>query len=210
MSKPSQQDTFLEAYEMLMDWKPTRDVFAFRYFGFFTGGIGSLSGFYLNNFYRKAVKLRGQVFISTLLPNVVLPGLVGIILHHQFVQRPLILQTFQCPVCIELRAGVLQFFAGFLYPLVLSTVTSFHFGSKLYTYPLPSIKEPRNIFNTFIKLSRPGYSKFFVLASLQVIGGIALTHMEALNIFTVLSKLSEMERAVLDHQTEKQSIRREF
>lgn len=199
-----ERKAFVEAYNLIEEWKPTSDVFGLRYFPFATGGVSAVSAVYINAHYRKKLKLRNKVLISTLIPVVFLPALVSTLLHHHWVQRPLILQKFQCPVCLELRGGAVQLFAGFIYPLVLAPVAGFHFASKLFTYPLPPITEPKNLLNTFVKISRPALPKFFTLAAIQIVAGMALTHTEAHNLFTIMSKLSTMEMEVRDHQADKE------
>lgn len=61
----------------------------------------------------------------------------------QLVQRPLLLETFKCPVCVELRAGMVQLFAGFVYPLMLAPMAAMqvsnHVTHVLVDKPLPLI-----------------------------------------------------------------------
>ncbi|XP_068237512.1 uncharacterized protein [Palaemon carinicauda] len=189
----SEFDGFVEAYNLIGTWKPASDVYAFKYYPYVTGIASALSGAYINSYYRKKVKLRNMVFLPTALPLIFLPGVVSTLLHNQFVQRPLILQKFQCPVCIEMRGGAIQLFAAFVYPMVLAPVSSFHFASRLYTYVLPSITEPRKLLEVYLKFTKPLLPRLFMLAGIQIIIGMGLTHAEAHNLFTVLSKIAVME-----------------
>ncbi|KAG7173650.1 Transmembrane protein 126A-like, partial [Homarus americanus] len=167
-------DAFHESITLIHEWKPTSDVFALKNYMFALSALSSGSGAYINSYYRKVVKLRNQAFISTLLPVVILPSVVASLLHHHFVQRPLVLQTFQCPVCLELRGGAVQFFAGFVYPMVLGPLAAFQFATRLYTYALPSVSEPKAWIKEFFKMTRPVLPKLYVLAGLQVTVILAL------------------------------------
>ncbi|XP_047474817.1 transmembrane protein 126A-like [Penaeus chinensis] len=196
-----------EAYRFIKDWKPSSDVFALKNFPYAVSALGSCSAAYINAHYRKAVKLRHNAFVSSLIPVVVLPPLVGTLMHHHFIQRPLLLQKFQCPVCLELRAGAIQLFAGFIYPMVLAPVAAFQFAARLYTYPLPPVSQPKALLKEFIKLTSPVKSKLYVLAGIQLAAGMLWTHWEAHNLFTVMSKLSHMEEVVMKHHEEQKEKR---
>ncbi|XP_076037342.1 transmembrane protein 126 isoform X2 [Oratosquilla oratoria] len=162
--------------------------------------FGSVSAAYINTYFRKAVKLRQHGFLSTFIPTVILPSITGTILHHQFVFRPLILQKFDCPVCLELRGGALQLFAGFVYPFLLAPAASFHFAQRLYTYHMPSIVEnPKGFLQEFVKITRKGMPKFYGLAALQVLCGMAVTHMEALEYFNLMQNLKKVEKFLEEH-----------
>ncbi|XP_042858813.1 transmembrane protein 126A-like [Penaeus japonicus] len=191
-----------EAHKLIRQWQPASDVFALKNYPYAISALGSCTAAYINAHYRKAVRLRHNAFVSSLIPVVVLPPLVGTLLHHHFVQRPLLLQKFQCPVCIEIRAGGIQLFAGFIYPMVLAPLAAFQFAARLYTYPLPEVSQPKALFREFIKMTSPIKSKLFLLAGIQLAAGMLWTHWEAHNLFTVISKLSHMEEVVRKHHEE--------
>ncbi|XP_066964983.1 transmembrane protein 126A [Macrobrachium rosenbergii] len=201
---PSKEfESFMEAYSVIDSWKPASDVYAIKNYPLVTGLASSLSGAYINSYYRQKVKLRSRVFFPTAVPMIFLPVFVSTILHHQFVQRPLILQKFQCPVCIELRGGAIQLFAGFIYPMVLGPVVAFHFASTLYTYALPTIKEPKKLLDVFLKFTKPVLPRLWLIAGAQTAIGMALTHAEAYNLFTVISKVSMMEQQLKENKAPK-------
>lgn len=198
----SELEDLEEAYRFIKEWKPSSDVFALKNFPYAISALGSCTAAYINAHYRKALKLRHHAFVASFIPVVVLPPLVGTLMHHHFVQRPLLLQKFQCPVCLELRAGSIQLFAGFIYPMVLAPLASFQFAARLYTYPLPEISQPKALLKEFIKMTRPVMSKLYVLAGIQLAAGMLWTHWEAHNLFTVMSKLSHMEEVVTKYHKE--------
>ncbi|MPC23087.1 hypothetical protein E2C01_016124 [Portunus trituberculatus] len=55
-----------------------------------------------------------------------------------FVHRPLILETFKCPVCVEIRGGMVQLFTGFVYPLMLAPLAAMQYTSSCHPPPPPS------------------------------------------------------------------------
>ncbi|KAG0724201.1 hypothetical protein GWK47_005239 [Chionoecetes opilio] len=128
--------------------------------------------------------------------------------HSQFVQRPMLLNTFKCPVCVEVRAGMVQLFAGFVYPLLLAPTAAMQasysiFAVRLYTYPVPDARNPLNVVREVFKVTKPILPRFYLLAGLQVVGGVAWAHWELHNLFTVSSKTGEMEKAIKEHRNSK-------
>ncbi|XP_063863675.1 uncharacterized protein LOC135102393 isoform X3 [Scylla paramamosain] len=177
--------------------------FALKHFMFASAFLSTGSATYINAYYRKVVKLRNQAFMSSLLPVIIAPSLLGGMLHHQFVHRPLILETFKCPVCVELRGGMVQLFCGFVYPLMLAPLAAMQFAARLFTYPVPDAKKPLLLLMEIHKITKPILPKFYILAALQFIGGMAWTHWELHNLYTVLGKLGKMEEALEDHRKNK-------
>ncbi|XP_063863666.1 uncharacterized protein LOC135102393 isoform X2 [Scylla paramamosain] len=192
-----------QAVDLIMTWKPASDVFALKHFMFASAFLSTGSATYINAYYRKVVKLRNQAFMSSLLPVIIAPSLLGGMLHHQFVHRPLILETFKCPVCVELRGGMVQLFCGFVYPLMLAPLAAMQFAARLFTYPVPDAKKPLLLLMEIHKITKPILPKFYILAALQFIGGMAWTHWELHNLYTVLGKLGKMEEALEDHRKNK-------
>ncbi|KAK8751398.1 hypothetical protein OTU49_014584, partial [Cherax quadricarinatus] len=109
---------------------------------------------------------------------------------------------------VKLRnyAFVPTFIPVVLLPSIVSTLLHHHFATRLYTYPLPSVGEPKALMKELIRMTRPILPKLCLLAGFQVVVGTAWTHWEAHNLFTVLSKLSEMEQVVKRHHTVKENI----
>lgn len=56
--------------------------FALKNYPYAISALGSCTAAYINAHYRKAVRLRHNAFVSSLIPVVVLPPLVGTLLHH--------------------------------------------------------------------------------------------------------------------------------
>jgi len=197
-----------ESCKTIRDWTPVSDVFALRYFPIMTSVSGIAAGAYINRHYRKALRLRNHAFISTLLPVVVLPSLAGAIVHDVFVQRPLITGEIKCPVCLEVRGGVLQAFCGFFYPLVLAPAAALSFSTRYHTYYMPEInKDPKAVMKELWKLTKPVWNKFYLIAAAQFILGMGWTHMEVHNLFTLAEKIAAMEDKLKAHREQEEEKR---
>ncbi|XP_071532969.1 uncharacterized protein [Panulirus ornatus] len=88
-------------------------------------------------------------------------------------------------------------------PSIASSLMHHQLATRLYTYPLPSVFKPKAWLKEYIKLSRPIQHKVYLLAGIQIAAGMAWTHWEAQNLFTVISKLSDMEEVLRVHYEEK-------
>ncbi|XP_050719338.1 transmembrane protein 126A-like [Eriocheir sinensis] len=195
-----------ESLDMVMNWKPVSDVFALKNFMYASAFTNGGSAVYINAHFRKVLKLKNHAFMASLIPVVLTPALVGGLLHHQFVQRPMLLQTFKCPVCIEMRGGLVQFFSGIVYPMMLAPLAGFQFAARLYTYPVPDARKPLSVVKEIAKITRPFLSKLYILAGINIIAGVAWTHWEFHNLYTVAAKMAQMEEELKEHHKGKLSL----
>lgn len=66
-------------------WQPQTDVWSLNYGSYVMGAIASASGYHVNLFYRRRLRLRGIGMFSTFIPNVVLSGLLAYRYHEKVV-----------------------------------------------------------------------------------------------------------------------------
>lgn len=64
-------------------WQPQTDVWSLNYGSYVLGAIASASGYHVNQFFRRRLRLRGIGLFSTFIPNVVLSGLFGYRYHEK-------------------------------------------------------------------------------------------------------------------------------
>ncbi|KAJ8947940.1 hypothetical protein NQ318_020841, partial [Aromia moschata] len=68
----------------------------------------------------------------------------------------LLLKQEQCPICMEMRAAVVQAGAGCLMPLILSPITSIGLVHRFGTFNMPFItKEPLEVLKLLRKQIKP-------------------------------------------------------
>nr|CAH7768730.1 unnamed protein product [Callosobruchus chinensis] len=110
---------------ILNEWKTTSDVFGYKYGSIFLGTATMLVGAYTNNFFRRKFKVMKYGQVSSYLPISIVPAMMSLIFHHQFVLRDLVLENRGvCPICMEVRASSLQAVTGSILPLVLAPLST--------------------------------------------------------------------------------------
>lgn len=72
--------------------------FALKHFMVASAFLSTCAATYINAHYRKVVKLRNQAFVTTLLPVIIAPSLLGGMFHHQVRQThsPLDHEVLKC------------------------------------------------------------------------------------------------------------------
>lgn len=89
------------------------------------GATTVMSSIYINSHYRSKLKLGNYGRLSSYIPAVVLPAIMTTFFHKSFIVPDVVLNTRQCAVCVQTRAGLLQ--AGFstAYPMLLAPMSAF-------------------------------------------------------------------------------------
>lgn len=100
-----------------------------------------MSSIYINSHYRGKLKLGTYGRLSSYIPAVILPALMTTFFHKFYVVPEVVLNTRQCPVCVQTKAGLLQ--AGFstAYPMLLAPMSAF----MVFCRRLPQIQVSHDI-----------------------------------------------------------------
>ncbi|XP_049948836.1 uncharacterized protein LOC126456946 [Schistocerca serialis cubense] len=190
----SEENVLEYHWKLVKHWTPTEDVWPFRHGLTILGAAASLSGIYMNSYYRKKLFLGDAGRFATYLPVAVLPGIMSTLFHQQFITNDILLQKTACPLCVQTRAAAIQSICGAIYPAILAPVTGFMLAIRYFTYDVPAInKEPMSLLNLWRKLTKPKGNIFFGIAVLQAAVGSAITYFEAKSFYTIQSKLIEEE-----------------
>ncbi|XP_063243632.1 uncharacterized protein LOC134542945 [Bacillus rossius redtenbacheri] len=181
-------------WKMVFEWKPTSDVWPFTYGLGALGGCTALSSIYINNYYRRRLKLQAFGRIASYFPTVMVPSMMTSFLHQMNVSNDILLHKGGCPVCLEVRGAVIQVLMGSVYPLILAPASSFLLASRYGTYRLPSLTHDfREVMKVYLKLTRRLGNGFFASVALQTIAGMVMVHQEFRSLSKVEDKLSRLE-----------------
>ncbi|XP_045477183.1 uncharacterized protein LOC123682559 [Harmonia axyridis] len=180
--------------KILKNWKNKSDVFAFKYASLALSTAGATTGMYFINYYRNKLKLYNYGRFSSVLPIIVIPGLIPYFLHLEWILPDLTLGVTKCPVCIETRASCLQAGTGFVLPAILAPLSSFAFSHTYGSYDIPYLhKEPLKVFKLYVKMTKPIANVMLGILMGHILLASAVTYLEAKSINTVKRKLSELE-----------------
>ncbi|XP_046991027.1 uncharacterized protein LOC124596082 isoform X2 [Schistocerca americana] len=83
----SEENVLEYHWKLVKHWTPTEDVWPFRHGLTILGAAASLSGIYMNSYYRKKLFLGDAGRFATYLPVAVLPGIMSTLFHQQLAIR---------------------------------------------------------------------------------------------------------------------------
>ncbi|XP_037949994.1 uncharacterized protein LOC119681010 [Teleopsis dalmanni] len=195
----SQEEALTYQWKIISEWEKPTEVIALRNGPAVLSVLSGVTGFFVNNHYRKYLRLGVYGRSSTYLPIVVIPALFTYMTHKYFVQRDLILTPIACPLCLQTRASAFQSGIGCVYPTVLAPFAAFMFATRHYTYRLPSItKNPKDVFKLWRKMTRPITPVLATIFVGQAIAAAYITYREQLEYLRLQIKMQEIENKIME------------
>uniref|UniRef100_A0A069DXF8 Putative conserved plasma membrane protein n=1 Tax=Panstrongylus megistus TaxID=65343 RepID=A0A069DXF8_9HEMI len=184
-------------WKLIYNWKPTSDVWPFRY-GMASLAVGAtLSAILIVGHFRRKLKLRNIGYFAMYMPNVVMPTLALPLLHQKLVTEPILLQT-ECPVCIQLRSIVLQNGLGLIYPLILSPTCGFLLATSQATIRLPilSLGNLGSLFSIYRGILQPFTNRLLGLSLFHTVLAVSVTEAEARSFFKLQRTLLQQQNFI--------------
>lgn len=112
-------------------------------------------------------------------------------------QPKILLSEFDCPICLQTRATVLQVAVGLVYPFMLAPMASFLYATRHFTVRLPYLtEEPVAWLKLWIKLTRSARKLAGYALIANIIGAMIITPLELNEIVKLRQKLQEFEREI--------------
>uniref|UniRef100_A0A182VSN3 Transmembrane protein 126A n=1 Tax=Anopheles minimus TaxID=112268 RepID=A0A182VSN3_9DIPT len=174
----SEEDAIQYFLNLVKNWENKSEVWPIVYTPGILGAGTVFSGYYINNYYRRVLKLGNYGRFSSYLPAVALPAIMATVFHSAFVLPDVVLRKEPCP-----------------------------FATRHFTYRLPSIIEkPKEVFKIYRKLSGPIMLPITMMLAFNVALTIFLTGKEFETVYKINFRLLEIERqmeqeAVFDGQS---------
>lgn len=107
------------------------------------------------------------------------------------------LRTYDCPLCLQTNAGIVQGGMAVGYPFLLAPVASFMFATRHFTYRLPSLTtETKDVVKLWLKFTRSGATMGLVLLGVNMVVAIMLTARQMQEHANISMALAEFERKV--------------
>lgn len=89
------------------------------------GALGAVAGMYVNEHYRNRLRLGKFGYIGSTIPIVLLPAIMTTLYNRTFIQPRILLQSDQCPLCLQIKAAAVQCLLGTGYPALLAPLASY-------------------------------------------------------------------------------------
>uniref|UniRef100_A0A1B0CK29 Putative conserved plasma membrane protein n=1 Tax=Lutzomyia longipalpis TaxID=7200 RepID=A0A1B0CK29_LUTLO len=174
-------------YDIISRWKNTTETLFLTKGPPSLGILGALSGIYIHNHYRTKLKLGSYGRATSYLPIVVLPALVAPLVHKMVVQTRILLSDYDCPVCLEVRGGLVHTSLAVIYPGLLAPLASFMYANRHFTYRIPSVTEsPREVFKLWAKLTRPIATPLIGLLLANYFAAMYVTYAQIRDFHTIM------------------------
>ncbi|XP_065170438.1 uncharacterized protein [Atheta coriaria] len=183
--------------KLMHDWSEWKDVFFFKYGAGFLGGASAAVGIYLNDYYRRKLKLRSYGSVSSFLASSLIPTSLTLVFHYGLIVPHVILKD-TCAVCIEIRAASIQSVFGCVVPSLLAPISAFSAAISYGTYNVPYITQPLQVLNLWKQLTKPIGNILFGLFLAQALLASGVTMMEGRSV-DIVNKKMEMRYLRTEH-----------
>jgi transmembrane protein 126A len=115
-----------------------------------------------------------------------------------------VLKKYDCPLCLQTRAALIQAGIGLIYPLMLAPMTSLMYATRHFTVRIPFILEqPKEWLKLMIKLTRSTKGKSAYILVANLIAGTAVTALEFKEYDNMQRKFDELEKQIESGTIEK-------
>ncbi|XP_077987928.1 transmembrane protein 126A-like [Glandiceps talaboti] len=170
------QGQFLTKSEVLtLQWKAISSLPNKQGWPFHTGVLAlalnsSFTGLVALSFFRRMMKVRMAYAVSSL-PMVIIPFVGTAMTWQAFVCTPLLLGKLNCPICVQLRGGLMNSFFGFVYPTVLAGALVSALAARYETVEMPYKKGIVGLYKFYSKMGRHMKSRLVTIALYQFVLG---------------------------------------
>uniref|UniRef100_A0A182PL12 Transmembrane protein 126A n=1 Tax=Anopheles epiroticus TaxID=199890 RepID=A0A182PL12_9DIPT len=166
----SEEEAIQYFLKLVQNWENKSEVWPIIYTPGLLGAGTVCTGFFINNYYRRALKLGSYGRLSSYLPAVALPAIMATFFHSTFVLPDIVLRKEPCP-----------------------------FATRHFTYRLPSIIEkPKEVLKLYKKLSGPIMLPITLMLAFSTAVTIFLTGKEYETVHKINLHLLELERQIED------------
>lgn len=129
----------------------------------------------------------------------------------QSIQSRVLLQNYDCPICIQTRAAVMQATTGAIYPCFLAPFAAFFYATRHFTFRLPSITaEPREVVKLWFKFTKSAGTKISVLVAANAFVAMLITARQISEHANVNFELSEYEKKFDSGSLPEQHMQEEY
>ncbi|XP_066138894.1 uncharacterized protein [Euwallacea fornicatus] len=191
----SEADALKYQINIINKWDKSSEIFALKHGPYILGAGALLSGAFFNNYFRRKFLLRHYGSLASYFPICFVPGAASAILHSEAILKKIILMKFdECPMCMEMRAVVVQTSLGVLYPLVLAPIGCAALAVRFSTHDIPYITDrPKEVVNVFKKMFKSLHTKILYMVIAQAFLASVVTYYEASNFINISKKIVEQE-----------------
>ena len=152
----SEEDALLHSVEMVRSWRPVSEAWSLRFGAILPAAASIVPVYMTTNKIRAAHRLVGHT--TGLMYTRFVPVLASMSLSYTmslYTTKSLVLNEFECPVCLETRAVSFQMLTGVALPTLLSVQTNYMCLERMNVHKVPKLRsEARSWSMRMLHLSR--------------------------------------------------------
>ncbi|XP_059472778.1 transmembrane protein 126A [Neocloeon triangulifer] len=181
--------------EILQAWEPQSQLWSVNHSPTILASISALTAMYINNHYRKKMRLFNYGRLSSYLPTVVIPSMITAFGHSMLVQNDVLLRDTRCVLCIQMRCAALQVATSVCYPMVLAPLAALGFAARYRTFIVPNLISAQGrkfAAETWIKFTKPIANNLLAIVAAQGLTASFLAYHQIKTVAMVDVKFAEI------------------
>lgn len=193
----TEEEALKRQWNIVTHWKKRSEVWPLRHGSTVVGGLTAITAMILTNHYRARLKLRSFGKIPMYLPTVFLPSFTSAVCHKVSVSNAVLLQS-ECPLCIQGRAIMSQFFFSIALPMGLASIGSCYYAMLAASYNVPplQLRYVPELARLWLSMTQKLKLKLPILIGTNILSGAILTYLEQDCFVELQRKLYEEEEAL--------------
>ncbi|XP_070160345.1 transmembrane protein 126A [Polyergus mexicanus] len=172
--------------EVIRNWKPQSDVWSLIYGRPILSGAAALTGIYINQRFRRKLKLRNYGLFSTISGLITGPTIATSLLYSEIILNRLLLLEVSCPLCLESKSILLQICTGLLFPLILAPLANFSIAANSGLHNIPCITDTKGMFRIISSAYQPMIPILATIFTLHVLLAGFITHSQVKSFLYIL------------------------
>ncbi|XP_050465916.1 uncharacterized protein LOC126859050 [Cataglyphis hispanica] len=180
--------------ELIRNWEPQSDVWSLIFGRPILSGAAALTGVYINQRFRRKLKLRNYGLLPTITGLVAGPTIATSLLYSQFVLNKLLLLEVPCPLCLESRSILLQTCTGLFFPLILVPFANFSIAANSGLHNIPHITDLKGMFRVISSAYQPMIPILATIFTLHALLAGFITHSQIKSFLYVLDVQNFIEK----------------
>ncbi|XP_076618537.1 transmembrane protein 126 [Colletes latitarsis] len=177
---------------LIKKWEPQSEVLPFKYGASIISSTATLSGLLINNMFRRKLQLRHHGRAFSMLSITVSSYLLSNVFHNEFVEKKIMLYSFKCPLCLEIRASSIVNFCGLVYPLIMAPTLNLALAGSV-GLRVPHIKEVRELSKFWWSVVKLGATHLVTIAFINSVIASQVTNRQILSMETVRNVMLRIE-----------------
>ncbi|KAM0728679.1 hypothetical protein ACS0PU_004934 [Formica fusca] len=184
---------------LVRNWKPQSDVWSLIYGRPILSGAAALAGLYINQRFRRKLKLRQYGLVSTMAGLVAGPTIATSLLYSELILNRLLLLEVPCPLCLESKSILLQTCTGLLFPLILAPLANFSIAASSGLYNIPHITDTKGMYRIISSAYQPMIPILATIFTLHALLAGFITHSQIKSFLHILD-VQNLEKEQRDYK----------